>query len=75
MTSYQKRKEDIQRLNQEKTNAIKEFTVVKHILLAIARGQKDHAKMTLNHFEKVNYSGCYVSENEIEEIKSLIEKM
>ena len=75
MTSYQKRKEDIKRLNAENYEARREFMILKHVLLAIARGQKDHAKMTLKHFEKFNFNGCHICGSEIDEIKALIEKI
>ena len=70
MTSYQKRKEEIKKITAEKFYEMQEFITIKHILLAIARGQNEHAKMTLKHFEK----NGKIPACELEEIKNLIEK-
>ena len=71
MTSYQRRKEEIKELNAQRWEAECEFTTLKHIVLAIARGQIEHAKMTLKHFEK-NHK---IPECEIAEIKALLERL
>ena len=68
MTSYQKRKEEIKKITAEKFNEMQEFITIKHILLAIARGQNEHAKMTLKHFEKNGKNPAC----ELEEIKKLL---
>ena len=68
MTSYQKRKEEIKKITAEKFNEMQEFITIKHILLAIARGQNEHAKMTLKHFEK----NGKIPDCELEEIKKLL---
>ena len=71
MTSYQRRKEELKELNAQRWEAEGEFTVLKHILLALAKGQIEHAKMTLKHFKK-NHK---IPECEITEIKELIERL
>lgn len=71
MTSYQRRKEEIKRINNQKMELMRECTNMKHILLAIARGQIEHAKMTLKHFEK----NGKIPECEIAEIKALLERL
>lgn len=71
MTSYQRRKAELKELNAQRWEAEGEFTVLKHILLAIARGQVEHAKMTLKHFEK-NHK---IPECELAEIKALLERV
>ena len=68
MTSYQKRKEEIKKITAEKFEEMQEFITIKHILLAIARGQSEHAKMTLKHFEK----NGKIPACELEEIKKLL---
>ena len=68
MTSYQKRKEEIKKIKAEKFEEMQEFTTLKHILLAIARGQNEHAKMILNHFE----NNRKIPDCELEEIKKLL---
>lgn len=68
MTSYQKRKEKIKKITAEKFNEVQEFTTLKHILLAIARWQNEHAKMTLKHFE----NNGKIPACELEEIKKLL---
>ena len=68
MTSYQKRKEEIKKITAEKFEEVQEFTTLKHILLAIARGQNEHAKMMLNHFE----NNGKIPDCELEEIKKLL---
>lgn len=68
MTSYQKRKAEIKKITAEKFSEMQEFIALKHILLAIARGQNEHAKMTLKHFEK----NGKIPACEIDEIKKLL---
>lgn len=76
MTSYQRRKEEIKKQSELREREYREFVNMKHLLLAIARGQKDHSKLLLKHFEK-GLSGVYASicELEIEEIRQLIERL
>lgn len=60
--------EEIKKITEGKFYEVQEFTTLKHILLAIARGQNEHAKMTLKHFEK----NGKIPACELEEIKKLL---
>lgn len=71
MNSYQKRKLELKEMTDKRWEAESEFNVLKHVVLAIARGQITHAKTVFRHFEK----NRKIPNCEIKEIKKMLEKM
>lgn len=71
MSSYQNRVKEVKELKKEVLNKGSEFTALKHLMLAMVRGQAQRSADLLKHFEN-NHS---IPECELAEIRNFIKSL